>query len=346
LVDRLHGRRLINIKDSGDGELAYSIHRLLQQRVRLDMDDYNYANALRRAFRLLRKQLPKADTQQVPEPTDLESSMKVMNHVYSFYQVLEKRPPKSSMVEPQPAELAEFFYDAGFYLWGGQAYAYDGVSFLEAAERILDTTGADANAKIRADIHCIIGLLLLNLGCEDRVRGSERLRMAWQIRRVIFLDQNTEDNEVLLQNAAVDYSLCLMNEHRFEEARPIYQECRERYEKWGGEPKNPFEFGKYYGNTSILLMAEGKLDEAIWSVKRSIELTEKFSGKKWMYYRRVFLLACLLLQAGQTQNALEMHLEALSARQEIHGMHHENTILSTYAVGATYHYLGRPAKAM
>lgn len=272
--------------------------------------------------------------------------MRVMNHVSSFFRVLGERPPKSSMVEPQPAELAEFFYDVGFHLWAGQAFAYDGVSFLEAAERILDATGTGANAKIRADIHCMIGLLLLNLGCEDRARGSKRLYKAWEIRKVVFSEQDTEDNEVLLQNAAIDYSLCLMNAHRFEEARPIYQTCRQRYEKWGGEPNNPWEFGKYYGNTSILLMAEGKLDEAIWSVRRSMELTEKFSGKKFQYYRRVFLLACVLLQAGQVQEALDMHLEALSARQEIHGMHHENTILSTYAVGATYHYLGRPAKAM
>jgi hypothetical protein len=87
-------------------------------------------------------------------------------------------------------------------------------------------------------------------------------------------------------------------------------------------------------------MWEGKMKEAIQSIERCIELTKKFSGQMWQYYRRMFFLACILLQTGDFQAALDRHLEVLTARLELHGKHHENTIMSTYAVGAMYHHLG------
>ncbi|KAK0711893.1 hypothetical protein B0H67DRAFT_555798 [Lasiosphaeris hirsuta] len=343
MIEQLDRQKLISIK-MNDGEPAYSIHRVLQQKIQFDLDDYSFADAFRKAFRLIRKRFPRADSQQVPDPEDMEECSRYMPHIYNFHQIFTEHF-KDHMATPmggvQPIELSELFYDAGFYVWGGQTTAYKGLPFLETADKILDDMKAQPNDKVRADIHCMTGLLLLNMGYEERARGTKRLKEAWEIRKAIYIEDGTRDNDVLSQNAANDYCLCLMNSYRFEEAGTILKGCLERYQTvFGPESENPFEYSKYYGNFSIILLWEGKIEEATQSIEKSLVLTERFGGKNSQYYRRLFMLACTYLQAGDTQKAFDMHLKVLDARVELQGKHHENTILSMYAVGAMYHYLG------
>ncbi|KAK3357865.1 nb-arc and tpr domain-containing protein [Lasiosphaeria hispida] len=343
MIEQLDRQKLIDIK-MDDGEPAYGIHRVLQQKIQFDLDDYSFADAFRKAFRLIRKRFPRANSQQVPVPKDMEICRRHMPHVFNFHHIFTEHFKEHKITSTggvQPVELSELFYDAGFYVWGGQATAYEGLPFLGTADKILDDMESQPNAKVRADIHCMTGLLLLNMGYEERARGTTRLKEAWEIRKAIYDLDSTLDNDVLSQNAANDYCLCLMNTYRFEEAGKILNGCLERYQTvYGPESENPFEYSKYYGNFSIILLWEGRVEEAIRSIEKSLVLTEKFSGKNSQYYRRLFMLACAFLQVGDTQKAFETHLEALNARLELQGKHHENTILSMYAVGATYHHLG------
>lgn len=341
MMNELSRRRLIEARTTSSGEPAFAIHRLLQQKILLDMEDFAFADALRKAFRLIRKRFPVADPQQVPDPQTWDTCQEYISHVVAFCRIYSRNaPPLISLGDPKPMELAGLFYDAGFYVWARQTTSYDGLWFLKTAEKILDDIRTDQNAKIRADIHCLTGMLLLNQGCLERARAVDRLEKAWQIRKMIYNADPERNNDVLRQNAANDYSLCLLNEHRFEEAGAIIRECRSRYLDWGDESNHPFEHSKFYGNYSVILMWKGQLKEAIKFQETAMALTEKFSGKKGMYYRRSFMLACLLLQSGNFQAALDKHLEVLTARLELHGKHHEYTITSTYAVGATYHHLG------
>lgn len=342
MINELSRRRLIGIKETGSGEPAYRIHRLLQQKVLEDMEDYAFADAFRKAFRLIRKKFPAADSQQVPNPKSWDACQEYIPHISTLCRIRNKNAQLISELvrKPKPAELAELFYDAGFYVWARQTTAYDGLMFLETAENILDEIHMDPNAKIRADILCLTGLLLLNMGCVERVMGLRRLKDALEIREIIYAECPDHNNEVLLSNAANDYSLCLLNEHRFEDAGKRIRECRERYLVWGSDSENPFENSKYYGNYSIVLMWKGEMKKAIEFQEMALRLTEQFSNRKGMYYRRLFMLACLHLQAGDIQGALDKHMETLTARLELHGKHHESTILSTYAVGAMYHHLG------
>jgi tetratricopeptide (TPR) repeat protein len=344
MIEQLERQRLITVKVMDNGEQVYSIHRVLQQKIQFDMDDYSYADAFRKAFRLIRKKFPSASATQVPNTDNLDTCKMYMPHVYSFDKVYREHyndHNSAAMRETKPEDLAELFYDAGFYVWAGQTTAYDGISFLEAADNILNKISFDPDAKLRADIYCMTGLLLLNMGYAERARGTKCLKAALQIRKNIYAKEETDENDILLQNAANDYALSLMNEYRFGKAGDILRECHERYKLWGPEEENPFENSKFYGNYSAVLLWENKIDEAIEYIERCLEFTEKFTGNKGsQYYRRLFWLGNIVLQSDDYQRALDIHLEVLQERLKIHGKHNENTILSMYAVGAAFHYRG------
>jgi len=348
MIEQLARQRLITVKMTDDGE-AYSIHRVLQQKIQFDMDDYSYADAFRKAFCLIRKKFPYASPTQVPVLDSMEVCNRYMPHVYSFHKVFEEHyndHNSAAMRETKPHDLAQLFYDAGFFVWARQSTSYDGLSFLDAADNILNKIQYDADAKLRADIHCMTGLLLLNMGYAERARGTQRLKAALQIRKNIYAKNDTLDNDILVQNAANDYALSLMNAYRFGKAGEILKECHERYQTWGPEPENPFENSKFYGNYSAVLLWEGRIDEAVEHINRCLEYTEQFAGRGTQYYRRLFWLANILLQSGDTQAALDKHLEVLKERLKLQGKHNENTILSMYAVGAAFHDRGDLPSAM
>ena len=187
---------------------------------------------------------------------------------------------------------------------------------------------------------------VLDLKVADLAADQEVLQQARNCVIEIFEKDPTHDNDVLMTNANNDYSTCLLNEHRFEKAGRCINECFDKYNKWGPEENNPFEYAKYYGNISIVLMWQGRLKEAEASQRKAVGLMDKFSGRGAPYYRRLFMLACILVQAGQNQAALDEHLEVLKRRIDLLGKNHEHTILSMYAVGRLYQYIGHTDMAM
>jgi len=186
------------------------------------------------------------------------------------------------------------------------------------------------------------------MGYAQRALAARRLEQAWEIRKAMY-EQNPVvggNEDVLSQNAANDFCICLMNQYRFAEAKHMLRGCRDRYRLWGTKDENPFEYSKFYGNYTVVLLWEGRFEEAIDSCHKCLTLTERFGGKKSQYYRRLFLLGCIYLQVGDMQKALDTHLDALRQRMALQGVYHENTIMSMYAVGAIFHYLGDVASAI
>jgi hypothetical protein len=344
VISELRRRKLINVREPGEvyAEESYTVPKLIKNRLLLDMEGHVFLDAFRNSFRLARKVFPFADPQQVPRPVTFEACERYLPHVLSLHEIfVNKSISTSSLVDPKPLEVAELFYDAAFYVWAQGTTGYTSALFLDTAKRLLDDIEIEPDAKIRADILCIDGLELLDAGCVERARAAEVLLQAWELRNVIYEKTPNMDNDVLKENAACDYALALLDDHRFDEAGDIFKKNRERYLMWGVEDKNPFEFSKYYGNYSIILMMEGKLDEAVAYARKSAELTLKFHGVKGpVYYERLFTLACMLLQKGDLQEALDVHLEVLAARMGLLGKHHAFTILSIYAVGTVYDSLG------
>ncbi|KAF9882504.1 hypothetical protein CkaCkLH20_00540 [Colletotrichum karsti] len=347
MINKLSSRRLISWKETPTGEIEYSIHRILQEKIMVDMDDYSIADAFRKTFRLLRKRFPRADHQQVPNPSNWGACQAYMPHIESFHQTFCREKDRiESLAGVKKLELVKLFYDAGFHIWSRRGTLYNGQTMLETAVSLLDSIQYDRDSKLRADINCMLGLLRLEMSCEERVEGGRHLLEARRIREVISRQRpDDHDTDVLYMNAISDYALCLLNDHKFDEAGEEMRKCFERYKTWGPESDNPFENSKFYGNYSIVLMFQGKMDEAIRSVKDCLDLTLKFSGKKAQWYRRLFLLACIYLQVGDRQQALDLHLETLQARVDIDGKYDANFILSLYAVGAMYYHLGNVEEA-
>jgi len=348
MIRQLRGQKLIDVKTTEEGgPESYNIHRLLQQKIIIDIGaQLKFDSAMRKATRLVRKKFPQSPAIQAPTPENWPRCKEYMPHVFSLLRAFKDAQEQFSAFE-QTQELAELFLDAGFYIWDRQATEYDGLSFLDAAENILDYIKVDANSELRADIHCMSGLLRNTMGCRQREECFQRLELALNIRRHIYRESSYDrTNDVLLQNAATDYGIMLLNKYDFTEAEAIFEECLKRYRVWGSEEEIPFEYSKYYYNAGIVRMWQGRLDEAIQFLQRSVRLAKAYCGEEGQYWDNQFTLACVILQSGDVQKALDLHLEILSAKLDLYGKHNKSTILSTYAVGAMYFHIGDLPTAM
>lgn len=354
MIGLLSGRGLIEIKrDEGGGtESYYRMHRQLQRNIILDVDDdpLRFDRAVKGATLLIRKRFPGSPAIQDPAPQNWEACQEYIPHILRLHRAyrgaLEKNTPSSTC---WTRELADLFYDAGFYVWDGQSLAVqDGLAFLDAAENILNGLGPDTvEPARRADIHCISGLLRNAVGCRQRADSLQRLKTAFGIRENVYKSHAySMTHDVLLRNAATDYAISLINYYRFDEAETILNGCLERYHVWGTEREIPFEYSKYYYNMGIVRMWQQEMEEAIRFLQRSANLAKAAFGKRGQYWDNSFMLACCLQQAGAVQTSLDMHLEVLQARLSLLGKRSKSTILSMYAVGTVYANLGDTPTAM
>jgi hypothetical protein len=81
----------------------------------------------------------------------------------------------------------------------------------------------------------------------------------------------------------------------------------------GNIRSNSFRIRKICLNTSKVRMWHANFPEAIRFIRGAVVLTEKFGGKTrrdWMFQ---FILTCILLQSGEPQAALDLHLEVFVA---------------------------------
>ncbi|KAK4166348.1 hypothetical protein QBC43DRAFT_313485 [Cladorrhinum sp. PSN259] len=350
MIRHLAGRKLIEIKEREENGVkteAYRIHRLLQEKIVMEVGvQLKFDSAMRKATRLVRKVFPKAPVIQEPAPQNWKACKSYMPHIYSLNRAFKA----ASALFPgfqRTEELADLFYDAGFYIWDRQQTESDGLDFLETAEKILDKLGVDSNSPRRADIHCMCGLLRNTMGCQYRDESFTRLQLALDIRKHLFRSQDYDrTRDVLFQNAGTDFAILLLNRYDFEQAELIFTKCLERYRSWDTEDKIPFEYSKYYYNMGIVRVCQGKLEEATRLLQRSVELTERAFGKQSQYWANYFMLACSIRLSGDVQRALEMHLEILKANITQMGKHSKSTILSTFAVGVMYRYVGDFPKAI
>ncbi|KAK4172752.1 hypothetical protein QBC36DRAFT_337198 [Triangularia setosa] len=351
MIRALEGRKLIEVRATEDGRESYRIHRELQRKIVIDVGlQLKFDSAMRKATRLVRKRFPKAPTEQTPAPENRKLCKEYMPHISSLYRAFEEGERTFPGFE-RLEELADLFYDAGFYIWDSQAEGHNSLELLDAAERIHNTKhpSTDRMSPRRADIHCISGLLRYTMGCQEREETRRRLELARDIRKYVFVQSRTKENDVLLQNAATDYGLVLLNQYEFEQAEKIFEHCLEHYREWDTEDNIPFEYSKYYYNMGVVRMCQERLEESIQFLHRSVELVESAFGKDTQYWDNYFMLACAIRQAGGKDNyqrSLDMHLEIREARLNSAGKHSKGAILSTFAVGGMYVLLNDLPKAI
>lgn len=243
--------------------------------------------------------------------------------------------------------LAKLLYDAGFNMWERER-VLDGKQLLDLAELVLTSQGKAGSDKLQADIHAIQGMFVDSSGGSRRDEGLRRRQQAMKLRREAVQiarrrGQLLTKNETILEmNSVNDYAYCLLQNNRFAEAEPLFEDCYAAYQSWGTEKDMPFEYSKYFHNMGTVRMFQSRYDEAVKYMARAVSLTEAAMGdqRTFKVLRDTYMFACILLQAGHETRAYQLHEQVMRERESLSGEHSEITLESYYALGAVCDCLG------
>jgi hypothetical protein len=244
--------------------------------------------------------------------------------------------------------LFELFRDGGVLLW--QRYIFtDALNLLNSAEKILDSLECSED-HLRVDIHITTNLLIQYFGISHRAESRDRL---WKILEFRLKTEakaepgtSTREDEALLNNARADYANALLQFNNYKEAEPIYQKCYKKCLEWGQEQDNAFECAKLNHHMAYCHMYRRDFVGAIKLAEKAVALVSLVGGDKQLTLRYKFDLACIILQSGDINRALEMHKQILTARLDLQGRASYFTLQSYYAVGALCSYLGKLDEAV
>lgn len=337
----LSKRCLVNLDTRGRRNI-FSIHRSLQValRLELDKDTVRRQDVFNRATSIVCLASPTASPLQVPSLKDWPQFEQTTPHSVVLARAFaESEPP----LEPA-FELAELLYNAGFHVWESWGPSTrDGILLLGTSERILDLLEYDPDGILRAHISTMAALIMLLMGGDRSHVVFQRLQQSYRIRETILSISAPDDfynNEHLYYNAKNDLALYHLQLDNSTEAEKLISQCLLKYNEWGDEHTHGFEFIKYYSNMSTVRMYQGRYDEALSLNHKGTEIAEIIAGRdNTSFWRRHYQTACVLLQAGRLEAALEEHLLTLENRRRVCGPSHEVTLQSIYAVGAMYYHL-------
>lgn len=339
----LSKRCLVDLEE-GEEHNVFSIHRTLQValRLELDKDPVKRREIFNHALSIVSRSSPRASRPQIPHPIHCSEFQGCNPHCFTLCQAyLDSDPP----LDPS-FELADVLYNAGFHIWErGNPITRDGTLMLETSEKILDKIQFDPNGRLRADISCVKALLLDLMGLSKREESLELRRGIVQIRENILRQSKlggsfNSDIEHLHCHALNDLGLSYLQMDNFLKAEELFDQCMSKYSELGTETIIPYEYARYYHNIGLVRMYQGRYDEAISMSEKSISIKERIESKESSrYWGFQYNIACIMLQAGQLDRALERHLEVLANRQRVCGATQEVTLQSLYTVGAMYQHL-------
>ena len=335
-------RRLIQAR-TVNGEPSLSIHRALQRNIRetLSKDPHKEQKVFYQALTIIRTSFPDPSPIQVPEPEKWPLYQQLLPHVYSLRAIYVASPGRFS----PSAEFAGLLASAGINQWE-RGLTKDGSTLLRTAEEMLDVIGFDKMGTRRADVHAIIALMNDNTGISQREEAWTRRKQALEIRQahIDSVDTITRNDETLLYNAKMDMVCSLLQYNDYNGAEPILEDCLAKYQEWGSEEEIPFEYAKYYHNMALVRMYQRRFAEAFHLAGTGVFHMGK-ARLDSLSYRFKFDQACIILQSGDKEKALEMHEEILKRRTFICGQSNEFTLHSCFAVGVLYEARGELDKA-
>ena len=345
MITELSRRRLITVQ-SRDDEEVLGIHRSLQRKILQDLDkDFQKREMVfAQAYGLIRKRFPLPSPIQVPEPEKWPACKEYLPHVLNLQKIVMEYLPT---ISPSVA-LAQLLSDGGINLWE-RGMTSEGLRLLRSAEVLLDRLSCEED-RLRANIHIIIALLVQDDGLSHVAESMQRISKALQIRKD-YRDQvspgdYTRDDDILLHNAWSDYGCVLLQYDKYEEAEPIFRQCHAKYREWGSPADIPYEYYKFNHHTALCRIYHRDFAEAIRLAEEGLRCITLATGQSSATNKTRFDLACIVLQSGDTQRALDLHKEVLEANLRQHGTLSFLTMQSYYAVGALNAYLGSFSEAM
>jgi len=344
MTNELSRRRLVAFR-TRDGEEILSIHRSLQAKILQDLekDPRQRDKVYQQAFCLVRKRFPLPSPIQVPEPAKWPACIKYLRHVLSLQKVFTG---KLITIEPS-VDLARLLSDGGIGLWE-RGMTNEGLELLRSAEAILNQIECNEDL-LRANIHVIIALLIQDKGISYFSESKDRVWSALQIRKHFQVntppEKYTKDDDILLHNAWSDYGCVLLQYNKYIEAEPIFAHCLTKYKEWGPDESIPYEHAKYNHHMAFCQMYKKNFDEAVRLAEIGLHFIKLATGQGASTNTWKFDTACLILQTGDSETALNMHQEILASRLENHGKSSFLTLQSYYAIGALYDQFGDLALA-
>ena len=293
------------------------------------------------AFELIRHRLPRPSL-DTPEQAKWNAFKEYLPHVLSLQRAYAD--PLSIVTVKPFLGLAELFKDGGVLLW--QRYSHgDALKLLRCAEKVLDQLPL-RDENLRSEVNITINLLLQYFGISYRKEIKERSAKILAYRETCIEQKRpetvTHEDKLVLDNARADYANTLLQFNDYKQAAPIYESCLLTYTEVGDAQDNgaAFAIAKLHHHLAYCKMYERRFDEALRLSEKAVRIIGAVSDMA-MTLRYQFDMACILLQSGRLQAALDMHQDILKARLGFQGRASYFTLQSQYAVAAICHYLGR-----
>lgn len=317
-----------------DGNL--SMHRSLQRgiRERLSQDKGQQRTVFKQAVALVREVFPRPNELQQPTPDKWTECQKLLPHLHALHDVYHAS--RGNIVGS--LEFAQLLLDAGMDQFE-QGIIHEGLLLLNTAEKVLDALSEpslEEHEVMRANIHAMIAIMYDDVGISKREEALRRRETALKVRQRTFENskaQTKKKDEILLYNSWMEYAISLLHYHRYADAEPIINKCYHKFREWGSEDDIPFEYAKYYNKIALVRMYQGKFDIAIGCATKGMDLMVQ-TGYNMFTTRLKFDMACIILQSGDLDRALQVHEEIHQKRIETVGPANALSLHSMYAIGA------------
>lgn len=316
---------LVKVKTSVEQQphRSYRIHRAIQVALLMELngDMQRMDAAFKRATRHLRASYPEPSPLQIPSAVTSAALRLVLPHVLSMVTCFERASPKPK----GNLELARVVIDVGGMDCYDRGLIKGSYRLNNAVKTILKAVEGPGADTLLSDALVVQGLCTDFMALNKRDEGLAVREQCLDIRRRWFQgipkDQLTHDDKIRLYNCYTDLSCSLQQMNDFSGVMKLLVECHDRYQEWGTEQQEPFEYSKYYNQAAYVLLYENRNDEAVEYAEKAYELAELSSPRTnypWLYK---FDYANILWQHGEhKQEAYELlrslingHSEELSA---------------------------------
>lgn len=277
--------------------------------------------AFKRATQHLRASYPATSPLQIPNAIASTALRLVLPHVLSMVACFERAFPKLE----GDFDLARLVIDVGGMDCYDRGLIKESYSLNGAVLAILDPLEASIIESSLSDALLMQGLCTDFMALSKREEGLAIRQRALEIRQRLFQaippDQVVQNDEIRLYNCYTDLSCSLQQINEFEGVKEHLTRCFQKYQEWGSEIEEPFEYSRYYNQMAYVLLYEKCDDEAVEHAEKAYKLAElSSSGTNYPWLYKFDHVNILWQHGKRKQEAFELlqtlikdHSEELSA---------------------------------
>ncbi|KAF7552642.1 hypothetical protein G7Z17_g4167 [Cylindrodendrum hubeiense] len=194
------------------------------------------------------------------------------------------------------------------------------------------------------------GVIWITGGIMNRQQGHEMTLRVLELRQkqmTYFINElhHTED-ENLLANGYNDWAVQLINEGRYQDAKPYSEKSLEMKYRLLDSETNQFQFFISKILLAFILLSEGRPRIALEMALDAIQHIQKEKGPDHSFtLNYVFYVANVWAAVGDHREALGLYESSVEARTKLFGQSNQSTLNSHFAVALCLYHLGEYAQA-